>query len=91
MISDVLSDASDEIERYEREMPECYAGLSDELGRVRTLMDAMRVYLDLPQWADPLRDALLVAIGGVDVGPVRAALDAIFDRANPDRPTEGDG
>lgn len=93
MISDVLSESSHEIERYERDMPDCYAGLSDELGRVRTMMDAMRVYLDLPPWDDPLRDAVLVAVRGVDVGPVRAALDAIFDRANPDRhrPAEGDG
>jgi hypothetical protein len=48
MISDVLSDASSEMTRYLREMPDLYADCLDEVLAVRAAMDALRRKLDNP-------------------------------------------
>jgi hypothetical protein len=48
MISDVLSDASNAITRYLRDMPETYADCLDEVLAVRAAMDALRRMLDNP-------------------------------------------
>ncbi len=46
MISDTLSDAIKEIERYQRECEPGYSSLRAELDMVKTVMDAMRTHLD---------------------------------------------
>lgn len=45
MISDTLHDALAEIEDYQGSMPKCYDGLRDEIGKVKTVMSAMRAFL----------------------------------------------
>ena len=85
MISDVLSDAAHEIKDYEQRMPDCYSGLTHELEKVRTVMDAMRTYLDLPPGGGKLRDDLLKAIGRLDVRRVQKAIGAIYTRAEQER------
>lgn len=47
MISDVLSEAVDEIDRYLCELPDVY-GDDPEIKSVRDEMDALRVRLDTP-------------------------------------------
>jgi hypothetical protein len=42
MISDILSDAVDDIERCQRDFPACYAETGDEIEAVKAAMDALR-------------------------------------------------
>jgi hypothetical protein len=74
MISDVLSDACDEIDRYLRQMPETYAACLDEVLAVRAAMDTLRRKLDNPVghfvWDLPLTDAEIDA--ALDVMPEEA-------------------
>ncbi len=53
MISDILSDAVVEIERYEREMPDVYAPIKDTLGALKAHMTYIRVLLDTPPDVSP--------------------------------------
>jgi len=48
MISDVLSDAVSAIEDYQRDMPDVYADLAEEIEEVKHAMSALRNYLDRP-------------------------------------------
>jgi hypothetical protein len=52
MISDVLSDALDDIEDYQRDIPDTYAEFAVEIGVVKTMMDGLLIVLD----ADPPGD-----------------------------------
>lgn len=82
MISDVLSEALGKIEQYEKNNPNVYADVAGEIDRVRTLMEALRVYLDLPPSDDLLRETLRNVLLGVDVAPVKAVLESVRDRAS---------
>ncbi|QOG20404.1 hypothetical protein [Bradyrhizobium sp. SEMIA] len=48
MISDVLSDAGDEIRRYMNEMPEVYVHHRQRIKRLLDDMDTLRIQLDTP-------------------------------------------
>jgi len=48
VISDVLSDARENIERYQRDMPDAYDVLAPEIASVLTVMGGLRLYLDIP-------------------------------------------
>ena len=48
MISDVLCEATAEIERYQRDFPKCYDGLHVEIGKVTAAMNALQTWLDCP-------------------------------------------
>lgn len=47
-ISDVLSEAADEIESYMKNEPQTYATLKDDIDRLLVDMDRIRVELDTP-------------------------------------------
>jgi hypothetical protein len=67
MISDVLADAIREIEDYQSELPETYAGVEAALAKVKLVMDAMRAFLDCP-----IQDMqLLCAISVLDTTELR--------------------
>ena len=83
MISDVLSEAVTSIEEYQRSMPKCYRNLGVEIGKVTTVMNALRVYFDCPP-ADgryPRYDAamkrLRTEIAAINVDGLLQALDGI--------------
>lgn len=48
MISDTLSDAVFEIERYQQEMPEVYDSIKPHLEDLKAHMTKVREYLDTP-------------------------------------------
>lgn len=48
MISDVLSDAANQIRRYQAEMPENYEAIRPRIDAVVRVMDELRAYLDTP-------------------------------------------
>ena len=48
MISDVLSDAVDQIEDYAAKMPDVYEGMDRELDVVVMTMTLLRIVLDMP-------------------------------------------
>jgi hypothetical protein len=78
MISDVLSDALDDIAKYLQDQPDVYAHLADELAIVTTLMDAMLISLDAAQPdADPLVLELRTAIRTLDVAPIMLLMEKI--------------
>ena len=52
MISDVLFEAVQEIERYEAECPESYGDIKEEIAAVKNSMRALQQKLDTPP--DPL-------------------------------------
>jgi hypothetical protein len=107
VISDVLSDAVAEIERYQRDMPGCYDGLRDQIEAAKAVMDALRTYLDFPPptGRHPAYDAALgrlhteiarISMGGVSeaLNGVRAAwpLPEEIESARDSRPSgPGDG
>ena len=47
MLSDLLADAASEIERYEKDYPEVYAGLAEEIRKVKLEMLMLQVRLDM--------------------------------------------
>lgn len=80
MISDTLHDSIDEIEHYQKLMPEVYDGLRNEIGKVKAVMDALRSYLDLPpsEGKYPKYDAAMLRlrneIADLDVEGLAAAI-----------------
>jgi hypothetical protein len=54
MISDTLHDAIQEIEDYQRNFPDCYGGLSDDIELVKKVMSALQARLDEPPHEYPL-------------------------------------
>ncbi len=55
MIGDVLYDAIQELERYQREMPDSYDDMRDEIEACKNAMRKLRRKLDLPpDVLDPL-------------------------------------
>jgi hypothetical protein len=58
MLSDTLADAVVEIEEYEKDYPESYAGLAEEIRKVKLEMMQLQSRLDLlPPIADTVTDA----------------------------------
>lgn len=82
MISDVLSDAIDEIHKYQRRMPDVYGDLADEIAVVTTVMDALRLYFDaapsMHEEHGTLTEDLRRAVAQVDVRDVQAARDRLL-------------
>jgi DNA-directed RNA polymerase specialized sigma subunit len=59
MISDTLSDAVAEIDRYLRDFPQCYRGaIRSEIIAVREAMDALRCELDRPPTDEEIEQSL---------------------------------
>ena len=57
MISDVLSEAHSELERYLREFPQVYNGeLADKATRLMAQMEELRLELDTPPTPDEIRE-----------------------------------
>ncbi len=85
MISDTLHAALEEIEEYQKSMPQCYDGLRGEIGKVKAVMDALRAFLDLPPSLGryPQYDAavtrLRVEIAGINVDGLQDALECVTD------------
>ncbi len=79
MISDVLSDAIDEIHEYQQTMPDVYGDFADEIAVVTTVMDALRMYFDaapsMHEEHGTFTEALRRTVAEVDVRDVRAARD----------------
>ena len=48
MISDVLSDSIAEIENYQKNMPDVYNEIKDEINKVKDAMEKLRIKLDTP-------------------------------------------
>ena len=48
MISDVLSDAICEIERYQQDFPDSYNSLREEIEQVKAVMKRLMIKLDTP-------------------------------------------
>ena len=48
MISDVLFEAIEEIERYQNDFSQCYDELRAEIDAVKEIMRALRIKLDTP-------------------------------------------
>jgi hypothetical protein len=82
VISDVLSDAINEMRDYQHEMPDSYADLGDEIGVVTTVMEALRICLDTPpvlsEEHGTLVEDLRLAIAKVDVREVQAARNRLL-------------
>ena len=53
MISDVLFHALEEINDWQRKLPQAYDGLHDEIEPVKAAMHRLRVLLDAPPGACP--------------------------------------
>ncbi len=85
MISDICSDASGQIQEWQRDCPEWYAELAVEIGNVRLVLDSLRLYLGMqppgerPPGDDP-SSPLRRALAGLDVSALAAAHDAIIMR-----------
>jgi hypothetical protein len=85
MISDICSDASDQIQEWQRDCPKWYAELAVEIGNVRLVLDSLRLYLDMqppgerPPGADP-SSPLRRALAELDVSALAAAHAAIIIR-----------
>lgn len=85
MISDICSDASDQIGEWQRDRPQWYARLAGEIGNVRLLLDCLQLYLDMqpPDGhppGDDLSEPLRRALAGLDVSAAAAAYDAVVTR-----------
>ena len=48
MLSDTLSEAIEEIERYQREMPDVYDYIKEEINQVKEAMRKLQIELDTP-------------------------------------------
>jgi hypothetical protein len=82
MISDILSDAINEIFDYQRTMPDVYGNLGGEIAVVTTVMDALRMYFDaapsMHEEHGTFTEALRRAVAQVDVRDVQAARDRLL-------------
>jgi hypothetical protein len=80
MISDVLCEALDEIERYQRDFSNAYGESKEAIEKVKAVMSALRSYLDCPPAGRYLRydaavEQLRQEIGAIDLEGVAAALE----------------
>ena len=82
MISDVLSDAIDTIENYQRDMPDAYADVTAEIDVVKTVLDGFRIVFDAaigpPFENESLIAELRSAIRALDVSGVLAAQERLL-------------
>lgn len=82
MISDVLSDALAEIEKYQRDMLDAYAVVAVEIGVVKTIMDGLRITLDAApgqgEQFEKLVEELQESIRDVDVSRLAAAREHLL-------------
>jgi len=82
MISDVLSDAVDEIQRYQREQSETCAELRDDLEALKWAMERLRVYFDTGPGCPGIEKHRLAAVQAISaaINGVRDTVRAL-DRA----------
>ena len=82
MISDIISDAIGEIEDYQREMPDAYASIAEEIGVVKAVMTGLRMYLDAaPSESDELNklmEEIRLAIRAIDVTGLVVAREKLL-------------
>jgi isochorismate synthase EntC len=86
MLSDVLHDARDEIERWEAEEPEWYGHMAVPLQNVKTAMRAVQLYLDASPLVTDTPDesrrtelvkAVLSEVANLDVSKIVLARSAL--------------
>jgi len=81
MISDTLSEAIGEIEAYEASLPHVYRDFFVEIGKVKTVMNALQAYFDCPYgggqflMCDTALERLKTAIANINVDALVMALD----------------
>lgn len=80
MISDVLSEAKDEIEQYQKGFPEVYAPFTNEIQTVLEVMGALQRRFDTPPHLGLSSDlhALGTAIRQLDLSAIRSAQQRLF-------------
>lgn len=82
MIGDVLSDAVADMEDYQREMPDAYAAIAEEIAVVKAVMDGLRMYLDATAYqCDQLNkvvEEIRLAIRAIDVTGLVVARDKLL-------------
>ena len=82
MISDVLADAISDIESYQTEMPESYAGFGVEIDIVKVVMEGMQIILDSPPGQSDEFENLVEeqrsAIRVIDVARLVATRDRLW-------------
>jgi hypothetical protein len=88
MISDILADSVNEIEKCQRRFQDMYGPLKAEIDVVKTVMDCLRAYLDAAPGVDKALDDsaenLSTAIKSVDLSPVRTACKRLVGGGNLD-------
>jgi hypothetical protein len=80
MISDVLAEAIQAIRRGQRDFPECYGGVAKELSVVLTVMEAVRLALDMAPDAatEAVKQRVLASVRQVDVSRVIATRAHVY-------------
>ena len=94
MISDICSEAMDEIEAYQTDFPDKYHSLRVEINNVRLVLDSLRLYLDtLPRPDAPpytaARRRLKKALAELDVSGLLLAANQMWAN-HPDPPEASD-
>src|SRR5262249_26208125 len=79
MISDVLSDALDRIEEYQSAF-ECYSDFAKEISVVVQVMDALRMYFDVPSelGLESAKKGLKAAIAQTDLSAINEAERVLY-------------
>lgn len=82
MISDILSEAVDDIEIYQEDMPDSYDDLEAEIDVVKSVMDGLRMVLDVPpgqsdEFQKQVRE-LRSAVGDLDISRLVAARERLL-------------
>lgn len=82
MISDILSEAVDDIEIYQEDMPDSYDDLEAEIDVVKSVMDGLRMVLDVPpgqsdEFQKLVRE-LRSAVGDLDISRLVAARERLL-------------
>jgi len=76
MISDVLSEAIEQINEYQESSPDSYDGIKDEIDKVKLVMFALQFFLDLPPvepYHEPMRK-IIESIRSLDVSQIEGLL-----------------
>lgn len=56
MISDVLFEAVEQIEEYQKAMPQCYDSIKDRIDKVKGEMKELQIFLDTPPSLDEFKE-----------------------------------
>lgn len=82
MISDILSEAVDDIEQYQEDVPEAYAELAAEIDVVKVVIHGLRMVLDVPpgqsdEFQKLVRE-LRSEVGDLDISRLVAARERLL-------------